>query len=63
MLCLILSSLGLPAVSDGDNSGTIFSNLEEHGHGEVEVGTRRVAPAAIVIGKSVIRGAEIGGSD
>lgn len=37
-----------PAERDGDDSGAVLGDLEEHGHGEVEVGPRRVAPAAIV---------------
>lgn len=50
----------LPAVGDGDNSGAVFSNLKEHGHGEVEVGSRRVAPPTIVVWKSEIGRTEVG---
>lgn len=38
-----------PAVRDGDDSGTILGDFKKHGHGEVEVGTRRVTPTTIVI--------------
>lgn len=48
-----------PAKGNGDNSGTVFSNFKEHGHGEVEVRTRRVAPAAIVVWKSVVGRAKV----
>lgn len=40
--------LSIPAVRDGDNAGTILSDLEENGHGEVEMRAWRVAPSAIV---------------
>ena len=52
-----------PTVRNGNNPGAVLSDLEKHGHGEVEVGTRRVAPTAIVAGKSIVRGAEVGGGD
>ena len=52
-----------PAIGDGDDSGTVLSDLEEHWHGEVEVGARRVAPATIVTGKSEVGWAEVGGGD
>ena len=50
----------LPAVRYGDNSSTVLGNLEKHGHGEIEMGSGRVAPATIVTGLGKIRGAEIG---
>ena len=56
-------SAGYPTESNGDNSGPVPGDLEKHEHGKVEVGTRRVAPAAIVAGKSVVRRAEVGGGD
>ena len=56
-------SAGYLTESNGDNSGPVPDDLEKHGHGKVEVGTRRVTPAAIVAGKSVVRRAEVGGSD
>lgn len=56
-------SAGYPTESNGDNSGAVLGDLEKHGHGKVEVGTRRVTPAAIVAGKSVVRWAEVGGGD
>ncbi|CAA7389706.1 unnamed protein product [Spirodela intermedia] len=59
----VMSTRLKPAVSDGDDAGTVLGDLEEHGHGEVEVGTRRVAPAAIVGGEGKVRGAEVGGGD
>ena len=52
-----------PTESNRDNSGAVLGDLEKHGHGKVEVGTRRVTPAAIVAGKSVVRWAEVGGGD
>jgi len=48
-----------PAKGNRDNSGAVFGDFKEHGHGEVEVRTRRVAPAAIVVGKSVVRRAKV----
>ena len=56
-------STGYPTESIGDNSSPVPGDLEKHGHGKVEVGTRRVTPAAIVTGKSVVRRAEVGGGD
>ncbi|KAF7845483.1 hypothetical protein G2W53_002388 [Senna tora] len=53
----------LPAVTDGDDPGTVLSDLEVDRHSEVEVRTRRVAPSAIVAGKSEIRRAEVGTSN
>ncbi|KVI03618.1 hypothetical protein Ccrd_018075 [Cynara cardunculus var. scolymus] len=53
----------IPAVRDGDDAGAILGDFKEHGHGEIEVGTRRVAPPTIVVRESVIRRAEIGGGD
>jgi len=51
----------LPAVRDGDDAGAVLGNFEEHGHGEVEVWSGRVAPSAIVAGESVVRRAEVRG--
>ncbi|BAS87106.1 Os03g0822033, partial [Oryza sativa Japonica Group] len=52
-----------PAVGDGDDAGAVLGDVEEHGHGEVEVGARRVAPAAVVGGEGVVGRAEVGGGD
>jgi hypothetical protein len=41
----------------------ILCDLKEHGHGEVEVGARRVAPASIVTRKCIIWRAKVGCSD
>lgn len=49
-----------PTVRNGYDSSAILSNLQEHGHGEVEVSTRRVTPPAVIVRKGVIRGAEVG---
>ena len=53
----------LPAEGDGDNAGAVLGELEEPGHGEVEVGPGRVAPAAIVAGESEVWGTEVGRRD
>lgn len=53
----------LPPVGDGDDAGAVLGDLEEHGHGEVEVGPGGVAPAAIVVGEGVVGGAKVGGRD
>lgn len=53
----------LPAVRDGDDAGAVLGDLEEHGHGKVEVGTRRVTPSAIVVRECEIRRAEVSGGD
>jgi hypothetical protein len=50
-----------PAVGDGDDAGAVLGDVEEHGHGEVEVGAGRVAPAAVVGGQRVVGRAEVGG--
>jgi len=55
--------LKVPAIRDGDDAGTIMCEFKEHGHGEVEVRSGRVAPAAIVAGESVVRRAEVCGGD
>ena len=52
-----------PAERDGDDSGTVLGDLEEHGHGEVEVRPRRVAPAAIVTWESKVGRTKVGGCD
>ena len=52
-----------PAETDGYDSGAVVRDLEEHGHGEVEVGPRRVTPTSIVAWLSEVGGAEIGCSD
>ncbi|URE23233.1 hypothetical protein MUK42_03227 [Musa troglodytarum] len=54
---------GVPPVGDGDDAGAVFGDLEEDGHGEVEVGAGRVAPPAVVGGESVVGRAEVGGGD
>lgn len=53
----------LPAVRNRDDTGTIFSDLEEHGHCQIKMGSRRIAPATIVAGESVVWRAEVGSSD
>lgn len=55
--------LDSPAVSDGDDSGTVLSDLEEHWHGEIEVRARWVAPATIVTGLSKVGWAKVSGGD
>ncbi|KAK3005132.1 hypothetical protein RJ639_017856 [Escallonia herrerae] len=57
------TSDALPAVRDGNNAGAVLGYSEEHGHGKVEVGARRVAPPAIVVGQVIVGRAEVGGSD
>lgn len=52
-----------PAIRDGNNAGTVLGDLEEHGHGEVEVWSWWVAPAAIITGQSVVWRAKVGGGD
>lgn len=52
-----------PAVTDGNDSGTVLSDFEEHWFSEVEVRTRRVAPATIVAGLSEVWWAEVSGGD
>ncbi|RWW07706.1 hypothetical protein GW17_00028899 [Ensete ventricosum] len=53
----------IPSVRDGDDAGAVLGDLEEHGHGEVEVGARRVAPPTVVGGERVVRRAEVGSRD
>jgi hypothetical protein len=53
----------VPAVGDGDDAGAVLRDVEEHGHGEVEVGAGRVAPPAVVGGQRVVGRAEVGGGD
>lgn len=53
--------INLPAIIDRHNSGAIFGDLQEHWHGEVEMGPRGVAPPAIVVGKSVVGRTEVRG--
>lgn len=53
----------LPAVRNRDDTGTIFSDLEEHGHCQIKMGSRRIAPPTIVAGESVVWRAEVGSSD
>jgi len=48
-----------PAKGNRDNSGAVFGDFKEHGHGKVEVRTRRVAPAAIVVWKSEVGRAKV----
>lgn len=52
-----------PAKGDGYDTGSILGDLEEHGHGEVEVGAGRVAPPTIVGGEGEVGWAEVGGGD
>lgn len=53
----------LPAERDGDDSGAILGDLEEHRHSEIEVRPRRVAPSAIVAGLSKVGRAKVGRGD
>lgn len=53
----------LPAVRNRNDSGTVLSDLEEHGHGQVEMGSRWVAPSAIVARESIVGRAEVGSSN
>ena len=55
--------VGYTTENNGDNSGPVPGDSEKHGHGKVEVGTRKVAPTATVAGKSVAQRAEVGGGD
>ena len=48
---------------NGDSSVLVSGDPEKHGHGKVEVRTRRIASAAIIAGKSVSRRAEVGDGD
>jgi hypothetical protein len=50
-----------PAVGDGNNAGPVERDALEHGLRHVEVGARRVAPAAVVGGERVVGRAEVGG--
>lgn len=52
-----------PAIRNGHNAGAVLGHLKEHWHGKIEMGSGRVAPAAVVIGLGVIGGAEVGGGD
>lgn len=52
----------VPAISDGDDAGTVLSDFKEHEHGEVEVWSRRVTPvtpSSIVARESVVGRAEV----
>lgn len=49
-----------PAVDNGDDTGVVSGDLEEHRHSEVEMGAWRVTPPTIIARKSVVRWAEIG---
>lgn len=49
------------AKGHGHDPGTVASNLEEHGHGEVEVLLGRVAPNLGRLG--VVGRAKVGGGD
>lgn len=49
----------VPAIGNGNDAGSVLGNFEEHGHCKIEVWAGRVTPAAIVIGESVIRWAEV----
>ncbi|KAB8084081.1 hypothetical protein EE612_006543, partial [Oryza sativa] len=52
-----------PSVGDGHDAGAVHADLEEGRLGHVEVGARRVAPAAVVVGERVVRRAQVGGGD
>nr|GLL26840.1 hypothetical protein GW17_00027587 [Ipomoea trifida] len=53
----------LPAEVDGDDTGTVGGDFEEHRHGEIEVEAGRVTPAAIVVGQGEVGRAEVSGGD
>lgn len=53
----------LPSERNGDNSGAVLGDLYEGGLGHVEVLTRRVAPATVVVRKRRVWRAEVGGGD
>ena len=55
--------VGYTTESKGKNSGMVLGDLKKHENGEVEVEMRRVAPTAIVVGKSAVRWAEVCGGD
>lgn len=38
----------IPAIGDGDNAGSVQTNLEEHWHGEVEVLSWRITPSTVI---------------
>lgn len=50
-----------PSVCHRDNASAVFGDFKEHWHGQVEVRTRRVAPTAIVVWKSIIWWTEVSG--
>lgn len=51
----------LPAKRDGDDPGAVLGDFEEHGHGQVEVRARRIAPPAVVIRECIIGRTKVGG--
>ncbi|KAB8086774.1 hypothetical protein EE612_010298, partial [Oryza sativa] len=52
-----------PLVDDGDDAAAVDADLLPGGLGHVEVGARRVAPAAAVAGEVPVGRAEVGGGD
>lgn len=50
-------------IDDGDNATTVYADFLPSGLRHVEMLTGRVAPPSIVAWESVVRRAEIGGSD
>lgn len=52
-----------PAEGNGDNASAVLGDPEEHGHCEIEMRSRRIAPTTIVTWKCIIWRAEIGGGD
>ena len=52
-----------PSVHDGDDAGAVDADLLPRRLRHVEVGARRVAPAAVVAGQRVVGRAEVGGRD
>ena len=52
-----------PSVHDGDDAGAVDADLLPRRLRHVEVGARRVAPAAVVAGQPIVRRAEVGGGD
>lgn len=52
-----------PSEGNGDDPGSVLGDLEECGLGHIEVLERGVAPATVVVGEGIVRGAEVGGGD
>lgn len=53
----------VPSIGNRDDSSAVFCNFQESRLGQIKVLERGIAPAAVVIGKRIVRRAEVGGSD